>query len=299
MRVAITGASGFVGSALVAALTGDGHTVLRLVRRDVRQPDEVRWNPYGHADLGALSGVDAVVHLAGAGVGDRRWTAAYKGEIRDSRVRGTTTLATALSRLDKPPGVLVSGSAVGYYGDTGSTEVAEHDPPGTDFLAGVCRDWEAATRPAQEAGIRTVTIRSGLVAASRGGAFGRMLPLFRFGLGGRLGNGRQYWSLISLRDEVAAIRHLIETGTVSGPVNLTCPDPVTNRQVTATLAAALHRPAPLPVPAFALRIALGEFADAGILAAQRVRPGVLLESGFSFADPTHRDVIETAVRAGR
>lgn len=294
MRIAITGSSGLIGSALHDALVADGHAVTRLVRREPRAAGELRWDPRGAGgDLSALSGADAVVNLAGAGVGDRRWTPGYKAEIRDSRVEGTAALARALGGLAEPPKVLVSGSAVGYYGDAGDKALSEDAPAGSDFLARVCQDWEAATRPAEEAGIRTVHIRTGMVAAAEGGAFGRMLPLFRLGLGGRLGDGRQYWSLISLRDEVAAIRHLIDTPAVSGPVNLTCPEPATNAEVTALLAAALHRPALLPVPAFALRLALGEFADAGVLAGQRAIPDRLRASGFTFMDPTPESVVAT------
>jgi uncharacterized protein (TIGR01777 family) len=297
MWIAITGASGLVGSALAEALTADGHRVTRLVRRAPRGADELRWDPRGSgAELPALSGVEAVVHLAGVGVGEQRWTPAYKAEIRDSRVIGTTTLATALADLDKPPSVLVSASGTGFYGDTGDAEVDESTPLGDDFLALLCRDWEAATQPAQEAGIRVAHIRTGLVAAAKGGAFGRrILPLFKLGLGGRLGTGRQYWCLISLRDEVAAIRHLIETETAQGPFNLVCPEPATNRDVTAALGKALHRPTVLPAPAWALRLVVGEFAEIGVLAGQRAMPRRLLESGFAFADPTIEAVIERTV----
>ncbi|MFC0037219.1 TIGR01777 family oxidoreductase [Actinomadura rayongensis] len=292
MRVAVSGASGLIGAALAESLAGDGHEVVRLVRRAARRAGEVGWDPFG--EVGALTGVDAVVHLAGAGIGERRWTSAYKREIYDSRVRGTATLASALARMGEPPRVFVSGSAVGFYGDAGERVLTEDDPAGGDFLARVCRDWEGAAGAAADAGIRTVRIRTGLVVSSRGGAFGRMLPLFRLGLGGPLGGGRQYWSLISLADEVAAIRHVIDTPAVSGPVNLVCPDPVTNREVTASLGRALHRPAVLPVPGPALRLALGEFARTGVLASQRVVPKRLLASGFTFAHPDHQDVIRQA-----
>lgn len=199
--------------------------------------------------------------------------------------------------MDEPPRVFVSGSAVGYYGDAGDRVLSEDDPSGDDFLARVCRDWEDAAGAAEDAGIRTVRIRTGLVVSPRGGAFGRMLPLFRLGLGGPLGGGRQYWSLISLADEVAAIRHVIDTSALSGPVNLACPDPVTNRQVTAALGRALHRPAVLPVPGPALWLALGEFARTGVLASQRVMPERLLASGFAFAHPTHQEVIRQVTTA--
>ncbi len=293
MRIAVTGSTGLIGSALVRSLRADGHEVVRFVRREPAGADEARWDPErGHVDRAALAGCGAVVHLAGAGIGDRRWTAAYKRKIRDSRVLGTAALTHALAGLDEPPGVLVSGSAVGYYGDTGDRVVDEDSPAGHGFLPSVCLEWEAAAAPAQEAGIRTAFARTGLVVAKDGGAWGRMFPLFRAGVGGRLGDGRQYWPFISLRDEVAALRHIIDTPALSGPVNLTAPEPLTNRQVTAAMARVLRRPAVLPVPAVALRVVLGEFSE-DVLGGQRARPTRLLESGFVFQDPG----IEQAVRA--
>ncbi len=232
------------------------------------------------------------MHLAGAGIGDHRWTDAYKRTIRDSRVLGTTALAGALAGLDEPPAVLVSGSAVGYYGATGDRVVDEDSPAGRGFLPSVCREWEAAADPAREAGIRTAFARTGLVVAKDGGAWGRMFPLFRAGLGGRLGDGRQYWPFISLRDEVRALRHIVDTPSLHGPVNLTAPEPLTNRQVTAAMGRVLKRPAVLPVPAVALRVVLGEFSQ-DVLSGQRARPARLLESGFVFRDPG----IEEAIRA--
>jgi uncharacterized protein (TIGR01777 family) len=236
-----------------------------------------------------------VVNLAGVGVGDHRWTGSYKRQIHDSRVDSTATVSQALADAaaadpDRPR-TLLSASAVGWYGDTGDREVTEADPAGTDFLARVCADWEAATAPAAEAGVRVVTMRTGLVLG-RGGLLGRLAPLFRLGLGGTLGSGRQYWPWISLHDEVAAMRALL-TATVSGPVNLTGPTPVTNAEFTRTLARVLHRPAVLPVPGFALSLALGEFAPVGVLAGQRAVPAVLHASGFSW---THAD-LESALRA--
>ncbi|MFE5811696.1 MULTISPECIES: TIGR01777 family oxidoreductase [unclassified Streptomyces] len=293
MRIAVTGATGLIGSALVRSLRADAHEVVRFVRREPAAADEARWDPArGYVDPAGLAGCGAVVHLAGAGVGDHRWTAAYKREIRDSRVLGTAALATALAALDEPPTVLVSGSAVGYYGDTGDRAVDESAPAGRGFLPSVCVEWEAAAAPARAAGIRTAFARTGLVVAGEGGAWGRMFPLFRAGLGGRLGNGRQYWSYISLRDEIAALRHIIDTPGLAGPVNLTAPEPLTNRQVTEAMARVLHRPAVLPVPAVALRVALGEFSE-DVLGSQRARPVRLLESGFVFKDPG----IEQAIRA--
>ncbi|MFE9931598.1 TIGR01777 family oxidoreductase [Streptomyces sp. NPDC005533] len=293
MRIAVTGSTGLIGSALVRSLRADGHEVVRFVRREPTGGDEARWDPArGYVDPAGLAGCGAVVHLAGAGIGDHRWTEAYKKEIRDSRVLGTTAIARALAALDEPPAVLVSGSAVGYYGDTGDRIVDEGAPAGQGFLPAVCVEWEAAAAPARNAGIRTAYARTGLVVAREGGAWGRMFPLFRAGLGGRLGNGRQYWSFISLRDEVAALRHIIDTPGIEGPVNLTAPEPLTNRQVTEAMGRVLNRPTLLSVPAPALRIALGELSR-DVLGSQRARPARLLESGFVFRDPG----IEQAIRA--
>ncbi|MDN3025816.1 TIGR01777 family oxidoreductase [Streptomyces sp. S.PB5] len=299
MHVVISGSSGLIGGALAASLLGDGHRVTRLVRREPRPRDdgsqEARWDPQGGLlDPAVLDGADAVVGLAGAGVGDRRWTAAYKKRIRDSRVLGTTALATAITACEKPPTVFVSGSAVGYYGETGTTATDESGAPGQDFLAGVCQEWESAARAAGEAGTRVVNTRFGIVVSPRGGAMGRLLPLARAGLGGRLGSGDQYWSHISLTDTVRALRHLLDTESVAGPVNMTSPHPATNREVTAAVGRALHRPTVFTVPGFALRLVLGEFAD-GILMSQRVLPGALLASGFTFEHPTIEEALAAAV----
>ncbi|MCT4353046.1 TIGR01777 family oxidoreductase [Streptomyces sp. Je 1-79] len=292
-RIAVTGASGLIGSALVRSLRADGHHVSRLVRRPARTADEVEWDPARlYVDAAGLVGVDAVVHLAGAGVGERRWSEAYKQEIRDSRVLGTRAIAEALASLAEPPKVLVCGTALGYYGDTGSRAVDESAPAGEGFLPSVCVEWEAAAAPAEEAGIRVAYARTGLVVAAEGGAWGRLFPVFRAGVGGRMGDGRQYWSFISLHDEVAALRHLVDTGSLAGPVNLTAPEPVTNREVTAAMGRVLRRPTLFAVPAPALRLALGEFA-ADVLGSQRVLPSRLLESGFDFAFPT----IDESIRA--
>ncbi|MEV6198623.1 TIGR01777 family oxidoreductase [Streptomyces sp. NPDC051771] len=292
-RVAVTGASGLIGAALVRSLRADGHGVLRLVRRPARTADEVEWDPKRlYVDGAGLVGVDAVVHLAGAGVGERRWTEAYKKEIRDSRVLGTTAIARTLAGLAEPPETLVCGTALGFYGDTGSLPVDESAPAGSGFLPSVCVEWEAAAAPAEDAGIRVTYARTGLVVARQGGAWGRLFPVFRAGLGGRMGDGRQYWSFISLHDEVAALRHLMDTPALSGPVNLTAPEPVTNREVTAAMGRVLRRPTPFPVPAAALKLVLGDFA-ADVLGSQRVLPGRLLSSGFAFAFPT----IDASIRA--
>ncbi|MER5362521.1 TIGR01777 family oxidoreductase [Streptomyces sp. NPDC002785] len=295
-RIAVTGASGLIGAALVRSLRADGHEVVRLVRHPARAGDEVEWDPgRQYVDVAGLVGCDAVVHLAGAGVGDHRWTPAYKQEIRDSRVLGTTAVAEAVASLDVPPKVLLSGSAIGYYGDTGDRAVDESAPAGEGFLPSVCVEWEAATAAAQEAGVRTVHARTGLVVGREGGAWGRLFPLFRAGLGGRLGNGRQYWSFIALHDEVAALRHILDTESLSGPVNLTGPDPVTNGEVTAAMGRVLRRPTLLTAPAPALRIVLGDFAE-DVLGSQRVLPGRLLDSGFVFAFPGIDGAIRAALR---
>lgn len=284
MRIAVTGASGLIGTALVTAAQAEGHEVVTLVRRASRSATEVTWDPTGgHVDTARLEGVQAVVHLAGAGVGDHRWTDAYRAEIRDSRVLGTRTLVAALGQLDQPPAVLVSGSAIGFYGDRGEEELTEDSAPGDGFLADVVRDWEAEAGKAEAWGVRVVTARTGLVMAPRGGAFGKLLPLVRLGLGGPLGTGRQWWSWISLDDEVRALLHLVRE-PVAGAVNLTAPDPQRNRDLTRLLAAQAHRPALLPAPALALRLALGEFAS-DVLASQKVLPTRLESSGFTFRHP--------------
>ncbi|MEU6367295.1 TIGR01777 family oxidoreductase [Streptomyces sp. NPDC046931] len=292
-RIAVAGASGLIGSALVRSLTADGHEVVRLVRRAARGEGEVCWDPEGqYIDAAGLVGCDAVVNLAGAGIGDRRWTDAYKKTVRDSRVLGTAALAEAVASLPDPPRVFVSGSAIGFYGDTGDRVVDEQAPPGDGFLPSLCVEWEEAAAPAQEAGVRTVFARTGLVVARGGGAWGRLFPLFRAGLGGRMGNGSQYWSYIALHDEVAALRHLIGREDLTGPFNLTAPQPLTNREITEAMGRVLRRPTLFPVPAPALRVALGEMSG-DVLGSARVVPKRLLESGFSFAFPG----IEEALRA--
>lgn len=294
MRIAITGSTGLIGTALVQSLRADGHHVVRLVRHQPSAADEVRWAPKRQeVDAVGLAGCEAVVHLAGAGVGDHRWTATYKQEIRDSRVLGTRAVATALASMDTPPRVLVSGSAIGYYGDTGDRRTDESAPAGSGFLPEVCVAWENAAKPAQDAGIRTAFARTGLVVARSGGAWGRLFPLFRLGLGGRLGDGSQYWSFISLHDHIRALRHLIDTDGLSGPVNLTAPEPVTNREVTAVMGRVLNRPTLFTVPAPVLRAALGEFAG-DVLGSQRVVPRRLLESGFAFDHPRIMEAVRAA-----
>ena len=295
MKVAITGASGLIGTALVPELTRAGHEVVRLVRRDPQGPDEIRWDPTaGTVDLDGLAGTDAVIHLAGAGVGDHRWTDAYKREILNSRVDGTHTIVRAITSLDPLPRVLVSASAIGFYGDTGDRTVDESSPSGQGFLADVVRAWEAASAPAATAGIRVVNPRTGLVVAAQGGAWARMFPLFKLGLGGKLGSGRQYWSWISLRDEIRALQFLMDDSSLSGPVNLTAPLPVTNADVTEVMGKVLGRPTILPAPAFALKAVLGEFSTE-VLGSSRVLPTVLEGAGFTFDDPTIESAVRTAL----
>ena len=279
-RIAITGASGLIGSALVGHLKSEGHTVQRLVRRATVAPDEIQWDPKtGYVDIEALRGVDAVIHLAGVGVGDKRWTKRYKSEILNSRLLGTTAIANAVAEVK--PQVFISASAIGWYGDSGNRAVVESDSVGNDFLAAVCREWEGAADLAGD--VRTVKLRTGLVLDPTGGALGRMLPLFRFGLGGKLGSGKQWWSWITLHDVVRAIIFALEH-PISGPVHLTTPNPVTNQEFTAALARAMNRPALFPAPAIALKIALGGFASE-VLGSKKVIPNALSDAGFVWDYP--------------
>jgi uncharacterized protein (TIGR01777 family) len=295
MRIVIGGSSGFLGTALVARLRAAGHRVVRLVRRDPAGPDEVAWRPsVGPLDPGAIDGADAAVNLAGVGVGDQRWDAPYQALIRSSRVNATQALAAAVASACAPPRVLLNASAVGYYGDTGDTEVDESSPPGEGFFAEVCQAWEAATAPAEQAGIRVAHLRTGLVLGPDGGLLKQILPLFRLGLGGRIGTGRQWWPWISLADVVSAIEFLM-VAEVTGPVNLTGPAPVRNAQFAGTLGRVLHRPALLPVPGFALRLMLGEFG-AEPLRSQRVRPAVLTGAGYGFQHPDLESALRWSIR---
>ena len=286
MNVLLTGSSGLIGSALAPALAGDGHQVRRLRRAPSAGPDEASWNPAdGTFASGALDGIDAVVHLAGENIAGGRWTAARKARIRDSRVDGTRRLCEALAALDTPPRVLVAASAIGYYGDRGDELLDESAAPGTGFLPAVSRSWEGAAAPARDAGIRVVHLRIGIVLSPAGGALAQMLLPFRLGVGGVLGSGDQYMSWIALDDVVGVVRHALADESLSGPVNTVAPQAVTNREFTRTLGKVLRRPTILPAPAFALRVALGEMADALLLASTRVDPAALRATTFEFQHP--------------
>ena len=285
MRVIISGASGLIGSALSDELHRDGHDVVKLVRR-VPGAGDIQWDPAaGVLPVDALEGADAVVHLAGAGIGDHRWTAEYKAEILNSRVRSTTLLAETIASCTNRPPVMLSGSAIGIYGASDGRELDERSPVGTGFLADVCQQWEAAAAPASAAGTRVASLRTGIVLTPKGGALKKMLPLFKFFAGGRFGNGKQWQSWISLPDEVGAIKHLL-TADISGPVNLTAPNPVTNADFAKQLGKAMGRPSFLPVPSFGPKLLLGgELADALLFTGQNVLPKVLHESAYQFQHP--------------
>ena len=290
MRIVIGGSSGLIGTELVDSLRKDGHEVLRLVRRKPAAASEIHWNPAtGELDISQLADVDVIINLAGAGVGDSRWTDKYKALILSSRVDSTSLLAKAAAELR--PEVFIAGSAIGWYGDTADRQVDETSPAGSGFLADVVVAWEKATEPAKAAGIRVVNIRTGLVAAKNGGAWSRLLPIFKLGAGGKLGSCKQYWSFISMRDEIAAIKFVMSNSKIIGPVNLTAPEPATNAEVTKAMSKVFSRPALLPVPAFALKSILGEFSQE-VLGSARVIPRVLLDAGFNFQDPN----IESAMR---
>jgi uncharacterized protein (TIGR01777 family) len=287
-----------LGSALRQALAERGDPTVQLVRRDPGSSGELRWDPSARkpvADSRPLEGIGAAIHLSGASVAGHRWTDAYKREMVASRVESTQTLASVLSSLRQPPLSLVTASAAGFYGDRGDERLDERSSPGSGFLADLCRDWEAASRPAVVAGIRVVHPRLGVVLGARAGALAKMLPLFRLGLGGPLGSGRQWMSWISLQDAVAALLFLVDTPALSGPVNLTAPLPVTNSEFTQALSRAVHRPAVLPAPAFALRLALGQMADEALLASARVYPARLINAGFQFAHPTVAEALSASV----
>ncbi|HUZ44658.1 MAG TPA: TIGR01777 family oxidoreductase [Acidimicrobiales bacterium] len=300
MKVCVTGSGGLIGSALVRRLETDGHQVVRLVRTGSGPPapGTATWDPStGVVEPSALDRTGAVVHLAGAGIGDRRWSESYKRTLLRSRVDGTTTIAQAVAGRGREAPALISGSAIGYYGnDRGDTVLTEDDAPGTDFLARLCVEWESATAPARQAGARVVHLRTGLVLSAAGGVLARQLPLFRLGVGGRLGAGRQYQSWITRHDEVAAIVHALNDDSLSGPLNLTAPGAVTNAEMASAIGQALRRPSFLSVPAPAMRLAFGrEMADETVLAGQRVIPARLQASGFHFAHADLRDALRAAL----
>lgn len=285
MDVLVSGSTGLIGSALVSALQEGGHRVRRLTRSGGSSEDVVRWDPSaGEIDASRIEGVDAVVHLAGENIVGR-WTDAKKARIRDSRVRGTRLLAETLARLPTPPGVMVSASATGYYGDRGNELLSEESAPGDSFLAGVGQEWEAAADPAREAGVRVVHPRFGIVLSTEGGALGTTLPIFKLGVGGKIGNGRQYWSWIAIDDVVGAILHVLTEDSLEGPVNVTVPDPPTNAEYTRVLGRVLGRPTVSPLPAPVARIMLGQVADELLLASQRIEPARLKETGYSYRYP--------------
>jgi uncharacterized protein (TIGR01777 family) len=282
MRIAITGSSGLIGSALIRSLAADGHTAVPVVRGG-GVPGSIRWDiDSGEIDAAGLEGLDGVVHLAGEGIGDKRWTDEQKQRILESRTKGTALLVGALSSLDAKPPVLVSGSAIGYYGDRGDEQLTEASGPGTGFLSDLCQAWEGAAAPAEAAGIRVATIRTGIVLAAHGGALERLAKLTRFGVLGKLGSGKQWMSWISLADEVGAIRFLLER-EVAGPVNLTAPAPVTNAVFTKAIGRVLKRPTFMPIPRFGPSLVIGpELAQALLYDGQRVLPDALMEAGYEF-----------------
>lgn len=288
MKILVSGSHGLVGSALIKSLTTPGHEVVRLVRRErAFGSPEVEWRPNQELiDAEHLEGLDAVVHLAGESIASGRWTDDKKRVIRESRVKGTTLLSQSLARLSRPPTVLVSASAIGYYGNRGDELLTEESAPGDDFLAGVCVEWEKATGPAAEQGIRTVNARFGIILDGEGGALEKMLTPFRMGIGGRLGDGKQWMSWIALDDVVNGLKFVIDNSVVKGPVNFVAPNPVMNAEFTKTLGRVLSRPTLFPVPAFGARLAFGEMADALLLSSQKVNPGVLKDKGFLFDYPT-------------
>ncbi|HMK30500.1 MAG TPA: TIGR01777 family oxidoreductase [Terriglobales bacterium] len=294
MRIMVSGGSGLIGSALVSLLEKSGNQVARLVRRNPANPSEVRWDPYGAIDPSAFEGFDAVVHLAGENVATR-WTEAAKGRIQNSRVQGTQTIASSLARAVHRPAVLICASAVGYYGNRGEEILTETSPPGSGFLAEVCRQWEAAAQPAVAAGIRTVLLRIGFVLSGKGGGLARMLTPFRLGVGGRVGSGRQWISWIALADVVASIQHVLADIRLSGPVNVTAPNPVTNSDFTSELGRALHRPALFPMPEFAVKLAFGEMGEELLLTSQRALPARLITAGYQFRYPELGGALKTAL----
>jgi uncharacterized protein len=295
--ILVTGATGLIGSRLTQALEAAGHTVLKAVRREARHDREVRWIlERNEIDAAQLEGLAGVVHLAGANIAGQRWSESYKQEIRESRVKGTRLIAETLAKLNDKPRVFVCASAIGYYGDRGDEELTESSPPGEGFLPEVCTAWENSCQAARDAGIRTVNARIGVVLSQDGGALKSMLLPFKLGLGGVIGNGRQYFSWLALDDIVSALRFALENESISGPVNLVAPEPVTNRQYTKTLGKVLGRPTIFPMPGFAAKLAFGEMADELLLASTRVLPAKLQEAGFAFGYPQLEPALRHVLR---
>jgi uncharacterized protein (TIGR01777 family) len=285
MKIVLTGASGLLGHALVSSLRGDAHEVVRLVRRPPSSADEAQWDPQsGFVEPTAMAGADAVINLAGPGLGDKPWTPARQRKLLEDRVSATRTISAAMVAAQPRPRVLLSMSGTGYYGGPGDAVVTEEAPQGDGYVAAIAAAWEQATSAASDAGIRVVRMRTGVVLSAKGGAFGRLLPIFRLGIGGRLGSGRQWWSWLALPDYVAAVRFLLEHDEIDGPVNVTSPEPIRNADLTKAMGRVLHRPTVTFVPGFALRLPLRDFAD-DLLAGQRAVPQKLLAAGFSFAQP--------------
>jgi hypothetical protein len=297
--VVLAGASGFLGQALSQALIADGHRIATLVRRAPQRPSEVQWDPsLGELDASALAGVDAVISLSGAGISDKRWTPEYKQLLLTSRVEPTATIAATLAGMPAQdrPATWISASAVGYYGERGAQPLPESATKGTGFLAELVGHWEAATEPAARAGVRVATLRTGLVLAASGGLLARLIPIFKAGIGGKLGSGEQYQPWITLTDVLGATRHVLSTESIAGPVNIVGPDPVPNKEFVRVLGSVLHRPALFPTPTFGIRLAIGQFADEGALASQRAIPEVLTETGFQFQHADLRTALEWAVK---
>jgi len=294
-RILVSGSSGLIGSALLPGLRANGYEVARLARGTASGAGHVVWDPARPLAPESVSGFDAVVHLAGESIVGR-WTEAKKSRIRDSRVQGTRRLAEALAAAAQRPRLLISASAIGYYGDRGEETLREDSPSGKGFLPEVCGEWESAAEPAAKAGIRTVQVRFGLVLSPSGGALQKMLLPFRMGVGGNMGNGRQWWSWIDIKDLVGAIQHVIKTETLQGPVNVVGPSPVRNAEFTKTLASVLSRPAIFPMPAFAARLVFGQMGDELLLASQRVEPARLMASGYSFQKPDLRKSLEDLLK---
>jgi uncharacterized protein (TIGR01777 family) len=300
MKILVSGSHGLVGKALIRSLTSDGHEIARLVRNKPSGTREVEWHPnQGKLDAASLEGFDAVVHLAGESIASSRWSDEKKRAIRDSRVKGTALLSDALARLSRPPSMFLSASAIGYYGNRGDELLTENSAAGDDFLSNVCVEWENATKPAIEKGIRTVHARFGIILDKNEGALGKMLTPFRMGVGGRIGNGKQWMSWIAIDDVVNGLKFLISDQTTSGPVNFVAPNPVTNAKFTKTLGRVLSKPTLFPMPEFGVRLAFGEMGDALLLSSQKVKPGVLEQIGFNFKWPMLDEALRHIITADK